>query len=131
MRVASYTHYTNMGMPRLERRTKPGRAIPARCSESEVMRMDRVRSLLGIPSRSQLIREAVADKLEAVENMEILELRDMSVDEAVKLIDRYLMRNPGTHWVSEFIETLGIEPKIAFEAVQKLVEAGRAKEGKG
>jgi hypothetical protein len=118
-------------MPRLQRQRGPGRAIPTRFSESEVMRMDRVRSLLGIPSRSQLIREAVADKLEAVENMGILELRDMSVDEAVKLIDQYLIRNPGTHWVSEFIEKLGIEPKIAFEAVEKLVEAGRAKEGKG
>ncbi len=120
-----------MGMPRLHRPTKPGRAIPTRFSESQLRRMDRVRSLLDIPSRSQLIRDAVADKLEAAENMGILELRDMSVDEAVTLIDQYLKSNPGTHWVSEFIEKLGIEPKIAFEAVQRLVEAGRAKEGKG
>jgi predicted methyltransferase MtxX (methanogen marker protein 4) len=120
-----------MAMARTRVPTKPARAIPTRFTESELARIDGVRSLLGIPSRSQLIREAVAEKLAAVETTGILELRDMSVDEAVKRIDGYLKQNPGTHWVSEFIERLGIEPKVAFEAVQRLVDTGRVKDGKG
>ena len=59
-----------------------------------------------------------------------LEHRDVTVDAAMRLIDRNLKKNPGTHWVSEFIERWGIEPKIAFEAVQKLIDGGRAREGK-
>ena len=118
-----------MAMARARTTSEETAAVPVRFTKKELARMERARSLLGLTSRSAIIREAVLEKLDQVETMGIIELRDVTKDEAVKLIDRYLKKHPGNHYVSDFVERLGIEPRIAFEAVQVLIEAGRAHEG--
>lgn len=105
-------------------------AIPTRFSPSELARLERGRELLGLPSRSAFIRQAVLAKLMEVESVGVTEVRDVSLEEATKLIDRYLSKNPGTHYVSELIERLGLEPKIAFAAARKLIDGGRARLGR-
>ncbi len=87
--------------------------------------MERVRSLLGLPSRSSLIREAVLDKVDEVEKMKIIELRDVTVDEAERLIERYMRAHPGTRYVSDIADEVGIELRVAFEAAQRLLDRGR------
>jgi DNA-binding IclR family transcriptional regulator len=57
----------------------------------------------------------------------IIEIRDLTVDEAARLIDDYISRNAGKHYVSELSEKLGIELGTAFKAAQKLIESGEAK----
>lgn len=105
-------------------------AIPTRFSPSELARLERGREILGLPSRSAFIREAVLAKLEQVESVGVTEVRDVSMQEATKLIDRYLSKSPGTHYVSELIERLGLDPKVAFAAAQKLIDQGRARLGR-
>lgn len=56
--------------------------------------------------------------------------RVVSLEEATKLIDRFLSKNPGTHYVSELVERLGLEPRVAFAAAQKLIDGGRARLGR-
>jgi DNA-binding MarR family transcriptional regulator len=56
----------------------------------------------------------------------IIEVRDVSIDEAVKLIDYYISKHPGKHYVSELAEELGIELSVAFKASQKLIDSGEA-----
>ena len=60
----------------------------------------------------------------------VVEMREVSVDGAVKLIDEYISKNPGKHYVSEISEALSIELDTAFEATQKLIESGEARKRK-
>jgi len=92
--------------------------------------MERARAVLGLPSRSAFIREAVLGRVEEVETMKIIELRDVSVDEAERLIDRHLKEHPGTRYVSDIADEVGIEPRVAFEAAQRLIDRGRARVGR-
>jgi Mn-dependent DtxR family transcriptional regulator len=55
----------------------------------------------------------------------IVEMRNVTLEEAIKLIDKYVSKNPGKHYVSEISEALGIELDIAFKATQKLIETGQ------
>lgn len=92
--------------------------------------MERTRAVLGFPSRSALVRQAVLDKLDEVETMGILQLREVDEEEAIRLMDEYLGERPGIHYVSELVEELGLEPRIAFAAAQRLVDEGRARIGR-
>ena len=98
--------------------------IPVRLSKKLVERIDLAASLLGYGSRSRLIREAVEHYVDDVLGARLIEVRDVSVEEAIKLIDGYLSSNPGVHYVSEIAEALGIEFKTAFKAVDRLVKRG-------
>jgi len=98
--------------------------LPTRYSKREVEEIERARRVLGLSSRSAFIREAVLSKLEEIKQVRVVEMQDVSVDQASEMIDRYLMKKPGVHYVSELIEELGLEPRIAFEAVEKLVQGG-------
>ena len=98
--------------------------LPTRYSKREVEEIERARRVLGLSSRSAFIREAVLSKLEEIKQVRVVEMQDVSADQASEMIDRYLMKKPGVHYVSELIEELGLEPRIAFEAVEKLVQGG-------
>lgn len=63
-------------------------------------------------------------------NAKIIEVRDLSIDEAVKMIDDYISKHPGKHYVSELAEELGIELSTAFKASQKLIDSGEARKRK-
>lgn len=104
--------------------------IPTRFSSSELKRLERGRELLGIPSRSAFIRQAVLGRLEDLEAVGVTEVRDVTLEDATALIQRYLSKNPGTHYVSDLVERLGLEPRIAFAAAQKLIDEGRARLGR-
>ena len=93
-------------------------------------RMDRARELTGLPSRSAFIRQAALDRLKEIEETGVLVMRDVSEREAMHLIKDYLAKHPGQHYVSDLVEELGIEPKVAFAAAQKMIDDGRAKLGR-
>src|SRR3972149_2530959 len=113
-----------MATARRPRLREKSAAIPTRFTPSELARLERALEMLGLPSRSAFIRQAVLGKLEELETAGITEIREVSLKEAMRLVQRYLAKNPGTHYVSELIERLGLEPKIAFDAAQKLIDDG-------
>jgi DNA-binding MarR family transcriptional regulator len=92
--------------------------------------MDNAYARLGLPSRSALIRQAVLVRLEEIETMRIIEVRDMSEAKAMRLIDQHLKKHPGIHYTSDLADELGIDLPVAFAAAQKLIEKGRAKVGR-
>jgi len=104
--------------------------ISTRFSEEEVERLDRANTLMPLRSPRAFIRKAVLDKLEEVEAMRIIEVRNMSEAEAMRLIDRHLKKHPGVHYTSDLADELGIDLPVAFAAAQKLIEKGRAKVGR-
>jgi len=65
-----------------------------------------------------------------LETVGVTEIRDVTLEEATRHIDRYLAKNPGTHYVGELVERLGLEPRIAFAAARKLIDKGRARLGR-
>ena len=89
--------------------------------------MDRARGLVGLASRSAFVRQAVLEKLEAVERMRVVEVRDVSEKEALKLLDRYLTKHPGVHYVGDMADELGIELRVAFAAAETLLQRGLAR----
>ena len=89
--------------------------------------MDRARGVLGMPSRSAFVRAAVLEKTEAVEHSRVIELRDVTEAEAVRLIDRYLKKHPGVHYTSDMADELGIDLPVAFAATERLIEKGLAR----
>lgn len=122
-----YTRSTDMTPPRRKRASQESVPVPTRFTHEELARMERTRTALGSPSRSAFVRQAVLDKLDEVETMGILQLREVDEEEAARLMDEYLGERPGIHYVSELVEELGLEPRIAFAAAQRLVDEGRAR----
>lgn len=90
--------------------------------------MDRVRARFGFRSRSAFIHEAVLDKVGALESAKVVEVRDVSEKQAIRLMDQFLQRHPGVHQVDAIADELGIELKVAFAAAQKLIDRGKARE---
>jgi len=96
--------------------------VPVRLQKTKLQKIDKAVKKLGYRSRSEFIRKAVKHYLENVLTQKIIELREVSVEEAVKLIDNYLTNNPGVHYVSEIAEQLGIDIETAFKAVEKMLK---------
>lgn len=86
---------------------------------------------MGLPSRSSFIREAVLEKAKAVEEARVVEIRDVSEKEAIRLIDRYLAQHPGVHYTSDIADRVGIDLPVAFAAMEKLIERGLARVREG
>lgn len=79
-------------------------------------------------SSADFAREAIRDK---IRSLEVVSVKDVSLQEAKRMILSYLKKNPGSHFASEMADELGIEYGIAFKAVNQLLESGKMKKGKG
>jgi len=91
------------------------------------MKLDQLATRLHAKSRNEVIRNAIKEYTEQMLDTRIIEVREVTVEEAAKLIDNYLSDNPGKHYVSELAEELGIELGTAFRAAQKLMDSGAVK----
>jgi len=98
--------------------------IPLRLSRSLVKKLDEALRLTRLGSRNQLIREALEEYVGRTVAAKVLEVKEVSVGQAARLIDGYLTKNPGAHYVSELSEKLGIELGTAFKAVERLKANG-------
>ena len=130
--IPVYVVYEPMALRSPTRPPREGSAaIPTRFSAPEVGRIDNVRRLLGSSSRSAFIRDAVLEKVRAVEESKIVEIRNVTEAQAIRMMDRYLQRHPGVHHVDEIADELGVELRIAFAAAQKLLDRGWARVREG
>jgi Arc/MetJ-type ribon-helix-helix transcriptional regulator len=101
-----------------------GLVVPVRVSGELAVKLDRAVSNLHYSSRNAFIREAIEQHINDRLESRIIEVRDVPVGEAVRMIDRYLAKNPGAHYVSELAEELGLELGLAFKAAKALEESG-------
>lgn len=104
--------------------------IPLRIQRESAQKIDHLVKRLHARSRNEIIRDAIEKYLAQMMNAKIIEVRDLSIDEAVKMIDDYISKHPGKHYVSELAEELGIELSTAFKASQKLIDSGEARKRK-
>ena len=78
-------------------------------------------------SYADFLRAAVHDKLSS---MELVSLTEVGPAEAERIIEDYLVKHPGPAFASEIADALGLEYKITFKTIQKLLEEGRVKKAK-
>jgi predicted DNA-binding protein len=98
--------------------------VPVRVNAELAARLDRAVSKLHYASRNAFIREAIERHVNEELERRVLEVRDVSVKDATRTIDRYLTKNPGAHYVSDLAEELGLELEVAFKAARALEDQG-------
>jgi Arc/MetJ-type ribon-helix-helix transcriptional regulator len=78
-------------------------------------------------SFADFLRDAVRDKLGS---LEVVSVRDVTAQEARRMIEDYLKLHPGPSFASEIADALGLEYDITFKTIHKLLEEGRIKKAK-
>jgi len=78
-------------------------------------------------SSADFARETIRDK---IRTLEVVSVKDASVQEARKMILAYLKRNPGSHFASEIADELGIDYGLAIKTVNQLLESGKIRKSK-
>lgn len=97
--------------------------IPVSMSVDVIKRVDNVRAKLGYRSRNEVIRESVRHFLEEIEEMKVIRIRNISLKQAKKEILAYLKQR-NSAYVSDIADTLGIDIRLAFKAVEGLQREG-------
>jgi len=77
---------------------------------------------------SEFTRKAIEDELEMLGETGIISVRDTSVEEAGKMIMKYLDEHHGAVYPSDIADHYGLELETVFEAVKQLMAEGKAKE---
>ena len=91
---------------------------------------DRIMKMIGIGmyrSSADFAREAIRDK---IKTLEVISVKDVSMQEATRMILAYQKKNPGSHFTSEIADELGIDYGLAFKTVKQLLESGKIKKSK-
>lgn len=101
--------------------------VPVRLPAELASKLDNAVSKLHYTSRNEFIREAIEQHVNDRLEGKMIEVRDVSVKDATRMIDRYLAKNPGAHYVSELAEELGLELDVAFKAAETLQAKGMVK----
>jgi Arc/MetJ-type ribon-helix-helix transcriptional regulator len=78
-------------------------------------------------SSADFARDAIRDK---IRTLEVVSVKDVSLQEAKKMILIYLKKNPDSHFASEIANELGMDYGVAFGAVNQLLESGKIRRSK-
>ena len=97
--------------------------VPISMSPEVVKRIDGARAKLGYRSRNEVVRESINHFLEEIEEMKVIRIRDISLKQAKKEILAYLKQH-NSAYVGDIADTLGIDVRLAFKAVEELQREG-------
>jgi len=92
-------------------------------SPEVVKRIDGARAKLGYRSRNEVVRESINHFLEEIEEIKVIRIRDISLKQAKKEILAYLKQH-NSAYVGDIADTLGIDVRLAFKAVEELQREG-------
>ena len=102
---------------------------PIRIDHKILKAIDEIVETMGYRSRSDLIREAIEDKIELVKGAEILQLRSMSKEQAKKEILKSI-KGKERVWVSDIADELRLDLAFTFEIINELFREGKLEEAK-
>jgi metal-responsive CopG/Arc/MetJ family transcriptional regulator len=97
--------------------------VPVSMAPEIVKQIDSARAKLGYRSRNEVIRESIRHFLEETEEMKVIRIRDISLKQAKKEILTYLKKH-NSAYVGDIADTLGIDIRVAFKAVEELQREG-------
>lgn len=72
-------------------------------------------------SLTELVSEALQDKLEVVRDVSVVSIRAVPREDARHMILDYLNSNPGAHYPSDIANSLGLDLEVVFEITQSLL----------
>jgi len=98
--------------------------------DEEYGRVERLVKAGAAGSVAQLVREAVAEYVDKLGAGKLLNLRDIPLEQARRMVEEYLRNHPGVVWPDEMAEDLGIDYRIVLSVVRDLLKEGRVKEAK-
>ncbi len=101
----------------------PKPTISLRLSRRQIEEIDEWVRRTGMRSRTVLIETAVERFLEEIKETKVVAMKPWTEAKAKAAIVKFLKTRPSLY-VSEIIETLGIEPELAFRVVDSLLEGG-------
>lgn len=104
-----------------------GLQAAVRLSKSDYRRIQQIVDAGLYRSFADFLREAVRDKLGT---MEVVSVKEVTPQEAQRMIEEYLRQHPGPNFASEVADALGLEYDITFKTIHKLLEEGRVKKAK-
>ena len=105
-------------------KTMREKVIPIRFSEEELGKIDRLLGKTGARSRSEFVREAVQHYLNNVAEMKVIELRDVSKDQAKKEILEYILKMDEAE-TFDIANDLRLDLNLTIESLKELWEEGR------
>ncbi|MGQ9515510.1 MAG: ribbon-helix-helix domain-containing protein [Thermoproteota archaeon] len=100
------------------------KVILIRFGEDELQKIDSLLGKTGLRSRSEFIREAVQHYLENVAEMRVIELRDVSKDQAKKEILEYIKKRKEAE-TFDIANDLRLDLNLTMKALKELWEEGR------
>jgi len=101
--------------------------IAVRLSRSDYIRIQELVEAGLYRSSADFLREAVREKLRS---MEVVSVQNVELENAERMIEKYLEKNPGPSFASEIADALGLDYGVTFRAVNKLLEEGRIKKAR-
>jgi Arc/MetJ-type ribon-helix-helix transcriptional regulator len=104
-----------------------GLQAAVRLSKSDYQKVEKLIDAGLFRSFADFLREAVRDKLGS---MEVVSVKEVSVQEAERMIEDYLKAHPGPSFASEIADELGLDFEVTFKTITKLLEEGRIKKAK-
>lgn len=101
-----------------------GRVIPLRVGEDLVKSIDAARRRLNVSSRSGFIREAIEHYISYVDELQIVQIRDIPKEQAKREILEYLLTK-NRAWTDEIANELRLDLALVNECLMELWQEGR------
>lgn len=99
--------------------------VPVRLSRSDIERIDKIVDLVGLKSRSALIREAVTRYIHEVGSLKVIEIREnVSLQEAKAEILTYLRQHKEAE-TFDIANDLRLDLDLTVRALKDLWEEGK------
>jgi Arc/MetJ-type ribon-helix-helix transcriptional regulator len=102
--------------------------LSAVVSDQEYARIQKLVRAGGADSVAELVRLAVRDYTAKSGAIRLLNLREVSVQDARRAVERYLKSRHGIVWPDEMAEELGLDYRVVLRVVQDLQRAGKVEE---
>jgi len=103
-----------------------GKVVPVRVSEEELKKIDGLLFKAGSRSRSEFVRDAVRYYLDNVAETRVIELRDLSKDQAKKEILEYLLKRKEAE-TFDIANDLRLDLNLTVRSLKELWGEGRIK----
>ncbi len=102
--------------------------VSSKVSKSIYMKIKRLIDAGMFLNFSDFTRKAIEDELEKLGETEIISIRETSVQQAKKMIEKYLNQHQGLVYPSDIADHYGLELEPVFEAIKQLKAEGKVKE---
>ncbi|MDI6639715.1 MAG: ribbon-helix-helix protein, CopG family [Methanocellales archaeon] len=103
----------------MEAKTKDMFLPPTRIDTKLISELDDLVKRFGYSSRSELVREAIIDKISELKGMEIVQVRDIPKEEARKEILEYI-KGKDRVYASDMAAELRLDLSLTFEIIDEL-----------